>query len=107
MSTHLVTRNSTFFCAAPCGLRITELNGAGELWKVGCPSGSHIYHFQFMMDMKAPRNLCISSPEAPHALWDPGSCATQQLVWGTADGETVNNFFLSLFSWLLHDLNPC
>ena len=68
MSTHLVTRNSTFFCAAPCGLRITELNGAGELWKVGCPSGSHIYHFLFMMDMKAPRNLCISSPEAPLAL---------------------------------------
>ena len=34
MSTHLVTRNSTFFSAAPCGLRITELNGAGELWGV-------------------------------------------------------------------------
>lgn len=31
MSTHLVTRNSTFFSAAPCGLKITELHGAGEL----------------------------------------------------------------------------
>ena len=36
-------------------------------WTLGCPSGSHIYHFQFMMEMKAPRNSCISSPEAPLA----------------------------------------
>lgn len=72
----------------------------------GCPS--YVYHFQFMMEMKALQSSCISSPLAPQRKpFGTQAAVPRSSEYGELLMEKLNNFFLSLFSWLLHDLNPC